>query len=94
MRRFAAYRVGEVELTDERWRHILVYHPDVRGFQKQIAATLATPDTIHRSRYDPKVLIFYFRAVRSKYLAVVIKTNRRNFILTAYFTERIQHRPL
>lgn len=94
MKRFVARLVGEVELTDERWRHILTYHPDVHKFQRQIAATLATPGTMRRSKDDPHVLIFYRRIVRLKYLAVVVKTNRRNFILTSYLTERIQHQPL
>ena len=94
MERFSAHLVGEVKLTDERWRHILDYHPDVRRFRKQIAAALIEPETVRRSTYDPKVLIFYRRATPSKYLAVVVKTNKRNFLLTSYFTERIQHRPL
>ncbi len=94
MKRFVAHLLGEIELTDERWRHILIYHPDVRRFRTQIAETLAAPETVRRSAYDPEVFIFYRRVVRSKYLAVVVKTNKRNFILTAYLTERIQHQPL
>lgn len=81
---------GEVELTEERKGHIFRFHPEVRKYQKYFAKTLAVPDSIGRSRFDTAVLIFYRLLQSKKYLAIVIKTNRRNFILTAYLTDKIQ----
>lgn len=87
--------IGKVELTDERLRHIYQFHPEVRRFQKHFRTVLAQPDLIRRSVHDPATLIFYGRfAPAKKFLAIVVKTNRRNFILTAYLTHRIKHSSL
>ena len=87
MERFAML-FGEVELTDEREKHILEHHPEVRAYRKYFTEAIAQPNLIRRSKYDLKVLIFYY-LVRKQYLAVVIKTNQRNFILTAYITNKL-----
>ncbi|MBI4086819.1 hypothetical protein HY416_02450 [Candidatus Kaiserbacteria bacterium] len=81
---------GTIELTAEREKHIVLFHPEVRGQRKHVNATLAEPEVIRRSRFDPKVFILYRMISQGKYLAVVVKTNHRNFILTAYLTRNIQ----
>lgn len=91
MRKFYS-PLGNVELTDERLNHILTFHPEIKTYQKYFTKALAHPDSIRTSKTDPKVYIFYRRIKpRAKYLAIVTKTNERNFILTAYLTHRIQH---
>ncbi|MEK7561159.1 MAG: hypothetical protein AAB539_04370 [Patescibacteria group bacterium] len=82
---------GMVELTTEREKHIYAFHPEVRTQRKYFFRTLAEPETVRRSRFDAKVFILYHRTSSKKYLAIVIKTNQRNFILTAYTTTKIQH---
>ena len=91
MKRFDS-AIGTVELTDERRNHILQFHPDIKSYWKHFPATLANPDILRLSKFDPKAKIFYRSASeQKKYLAIVVKTNHRNFILTAYLTYRIQH---
>ena len=85
---------GEIELTKEREKHIFQFHPEVRKYRRYFSETLATPDFIRRSRFDPTVLLLYRLLQIKKYLAIVIKTNRRNFILTAYLTDKAQRQPL
>ena len=84
-----------MELTNERLRHILQFHPEIRIYQKLIGAAVENPEIIRRSKFDQKVFILY-RSIskRKKYLAVVLKTNQRNFVLTAYLTNKIQHEAL
>ena len=82
---------GPVELTDEREKHIFTFHPEIRNQRKYFSLTLAEPEIIRRSRFDPKTFILYRSVPRKKYLAIVVKTNQRNFILTAYLTNKIQH---
>ena len=89
MERFAS-PFGTVELTAEREKHIFLFHPEVRKERKHFPSTLAEPEVIRRSRFDPKVFILYRAIVQGKYLAIVVKTNHRNFILTAYLTRNIQ----
>jgi len=81
-----------VELTIERENHIVEYHPDVKDYLPKIQEVLKNPDQIRKSKHDPKVLLFYryFSNIRGgKYLVVVAKINERNFVLTAYLTDRI-----
>lgn len=88
---FSARGIGSVELTDERKSHILKRHPEVKRHLHRLARTLADPETVRRSRHDPEALIFYQKASKEYYLAVVVKINRRKYILTAYLTDRIAH---
>ena len=83
--------LGVVDLTDEREQHIFTFHPEVKALRKHFTTTLSQPDIMRRSRFDPKVLILYRTLPPKKYLAIAVKTNRRNFILTAYLTDKIQH---
>ncbi len=84
---------GSIELTEERKRHILFFHPETQSYSRYFSKTLSSPDVIRRSKHDPKVLIFYKQIRAKKYLAITVKTNHRLFILTAYTSFRIQHTP-
>jgi len=86
-------KIGRViELTQERQKHIFEFHPDVNPYFSRIEQVLEAPSEIRSSRHNPEVLLFYkyFADIKSgKYLAVVVKTNQRNFILTCYLTDKI-----
>ncbi len=84
-------RIGVIELTAERYGHITIFHPEIKSFHKHFGKTLIDPEIIRRSKSDPRVLIFYRKLSASKLLAIVVKTNARNFILTAYFTNKIKN---
>jgi hypothetical protein len=91
--KFEDYSGQEVELTDERRAHILCYHPDMASFLDRMPKVLRAPDVLRQSTDDQNVLIYYkyFAEIfGGKYLAVVVKTNNRRFVLTAYLTRRIQ----
>lgn len=91
--RYQSVLRNTVELTSERKRHIAKRHPDVIIHFSKIKNILLTPDQIRIDNYDPSVLLFYkyFGKIdESKYLVVVVKTNKRNFILTFYSTRRIK----
>lgn len=83
--------LGNVEFTEERLEHIINFHPEVRLWRKYFTDTLSHPKIIRRSKFDPRVRIFYSKARNNKYLAIVVKCNERNFILTAYITTKIKH---
>ncbi len=85
MKRFSS-PFGVVELTSERHSHVLKYHPDVREHLEKIAVTLSKPDFIKPSIRDREVMLFYHNIDPRKYLVVVVKFNKRNFILTTYLT--------
>lgn len=82
-----------VELTLERRQHILEEHPELEEHFDKLRRVLLKPDEVRVSKTDPKVLLFYryFAKIKSGlFIAVVIKTNERNFILTAHMTDKIK----
>jgi len=80
-----------IELTEERKNHIIEYHPDIKPHLFKIPNALKHPDQIRKSRHNPEVLLFYkYFANIKKYLAVVVKIDKRNFILTCYLTDKIK----
>lgn len=80
---------GKIDLTTERLQHILEFHPEVKKEQKFFQAALKSPDVIRSSKSDLHVRIFYKKIRTNKFLAVVVKVNTRNFILTAYLTNKL-----
>ncbi len=86
---------GIVELTEERERHVLAFHPEVAASRARFPEAIASPDEVRRSAHDPSVVKCYKQISNNRFLAIVVKTSpQRNFILTAYLTGRIQHRAL
>jgi hypothetical protein len=84
-----------VRLTDERLEHIEGDHPEMANQLSRIMETLSEPEKIVRSRTDPEVELFYrfyeLTSVTSKFLCVVVKVlPYHNFIITAYYTDRVK----
>jgi hypothetical protein len=91
------YLRAEVELTDERERHIADNHPDLLPEHRdRIAPTLADPDEIRRSARFSSAHLFtrWYNDLRGgKYVVVVVVTesepDTRHWIITAYITRRL-----
>jgi hypothetical protein len=84
---------GTVELTEERWSHIIKEHPEVLPFKDRIEVVLKEPDYIKRSSRDANVLMyykFYDDIFNGNYLLVVVKEAIRSFVLTCYITDGIR----
>ncbi len=82
-----------VELTEERWQHIVTEHPIMSEYREQLPTVLADPDYVKRSKRDEDVLLYYryfTDILDGKFLLVVIKKDsQRSFILTGYVTRSI-----
>jgi hypothetical protein len=91
------YLKGEVELTDERERHIAERHPDLLPeHQKWIEEALAQPDQVRRSvRYGSARLFsrWYTDLRQGKHVVVVVVSerdpNERHWIITAYIARAL-----
>jgi len=82
-----------IELTTERWLHIVKEHPEVRQYKSRIKEVLKEPDYIKRSKRDAEVLLyykFYKDIFKGKYMICVVKKGIRSFILTCYITDTIK----
>lgn len=98
MSRFAcAYLSGEVELTEERERHIAERHPDLLpDHRPRIAETLAEPDQVRRSGRFGSARLFsrWYTDLRGgKHVVVVVVSEQdpagRHWIITAYISRRL-----
>lgn len=81
----------DIEITTERKKHILTFHPDLKPYFSKIKQILLKPDEIRISKSDPKVLLFYRyfdKILGGKFIVVTTKINQRSFILTAYLTKK------
>ena len=91
------YLQTEVELTEERERHIAERHPDLLLEHRMcIADTLADPDQVRRSTHLRNARLFtrWFDTVRGgKYVVVVAVTDvaasRRHWVITAYMARQL-----
>lgn len=82
-----------IELTDERWSHIIREHPEVESHKERIQEVLSSPDYVKRSKRDAEVLLYYKYyddIFGGKYLLVSVKKGLRSFILTCYITDIIK----
>jgi len=91
------YFDGEVELTEERERHIAEHHPDLLPEHRQrIIDTIADPEQVRRSKRFAGARLFsrWFDDLRGgKYMVVVVVSDpgpgRRHWIITAYMTRKL-----
>ena len=98
MTRFICPYLGdEVELSDERERHIAEHHPDLLPDHKdRLGGTLADPDQVRRSKRFGNARLFskwYADVSKGKFVVVVVvneaEPKRRHWIVTAYLTSKI-----
>ena len=91
------YLKGEVELTEERQRHIAERHPDLLPEHwDRVAETLGDPDQVRRSTRFGSARLFsrwYTDVQRGKHLVVVVVSEldpkERHWIITAYLTRQL-----
>ena len=91
------YLNGEVELTEERERHIAERHPDLLPeHRERIAETLAEPDQVRRSVRFGSARLFsrwYTDLRQGKHVVVVVVSEldprERHWIITAYIARRL-----
>lgn len=98
MHRFRCpYLDAEVELTEERARHITDRHPDLLPeYLELIAGTLADPDQVRRSARFAGARLFsrrYSDIRDGKHVVVVVVSGQaikeRHWIITSYISRKL-----
>lgn len=81
-----------IRLTTERWKHIILRHPEMSVEKDKVIETLSNPDLVQKGDYATLIALkFYAQTpLTSKYLVVVYKEISKidGFVLTAYFTNK------
>jgi len=82
-----------VELTEERWQHIAIEHPEAIDHKEKIPVALADPDYVKRGKRDEHVMLYYryfADILDGKYLLVAVKKDpARSFVVTGYVTRAV-----
>ena len=78
---------NRIELTDERWQHIVEHHSELRYSLDKVLSTVRTGRR-KQSLMDPHKYTYYkdFEGLPHNYtrIVVIVKLIRNNFIITAY----------
>jgi hypothetical protein len=90
------YLAGEVELTEEREKHIGERHPELLPqFRDRIRVTLAEPHEVRRSARSAHARLFsrwFDDIMGGKHVVVVVVsevTARRHWVITAYLVRKL-----
>ena len=77
-----------IRLTDERWVHIVEGHPEMAGYLNDVLLAIDSPDFVVEGGNNELLAAIYKRP--DKLLIVVyIETSNDGFIITAFFTSKI-----
>lgn len=81
-----------IRLTTERWFHIVETHDEVAGYYDEVLETIENPEIILRGYKGS--LIAAKNYGHKRYLMVIYREITRNdgFIITAYFSKKIDRR--
>jgi hypothetical protein len=81
-----------IRLTEERMGHISRRHPEMRGQEDKILATLAEPDLVQEGDAGTRIALKHYPSspLTEKFCAVVYRevSEADGFVLTAYFCSR------
>jgi hypothetical protein len=81
-----------IRLTDERWRHIVDAHDEMAGYYDDCLQVIQSPDLVLAGyRGSLKAVKGYGR---NRFLVVIYRERSASdgFVVTAYFTMRINRR--
>jgi hypothetical protein len=76
-----------VVLKPERWRHIVLRHPELKNAALQILDAVAHPDEVYVDPTGAFHALKYVSGV-SDFLVVIYSVEREGYIRTAYYTSR------
>ena len=81
-----------IRLTEERWFHIVENHDEVAGYYDEVLDTVANPEVVMPGYGGSFVAIRNYG--RRRYLCVIYRqiSSTDGFIITAYFSRRIDRR--
>jgi hypothetical protein len=82
-----------IRLTDERWRHISVGHPEMAGYIDQILDCVENPEIVYHGNEDEFLAVKSLDNEKLKFIVVVYKESGNNdgFIITSFITNKLAY---
>ena len=82
-----------IRLTDERWKHIVHYHPEMRWQRARVLDTIASPDLIQEGDFGVLLAGRYYchEPLAHGFVVAVYREvgETDGFVITAYFARRL-----
>ncbi|MBI3392792.1 MAG: hypothetical protein HY039_06340 [Nitrospirae bacterium] len=79
-----------IRISQERWRHISLRHPEMLGQKEKVVETIADPDMILLGDFSEVLAVRFYpeTPLTRKHLIVAYKeaSDEDGFVITAYFT--------
>ncbi len=80
-----------IHLSDERWSHIVQKHHELSGNIEKVRETIEHPSLITKKEDKTSGKYYRFYKEHKSYLLVVVKyLNGKGFIMTSFFTGKMQ----
>ncbi len=78
-----------IRLTNERWIHIIIGHPELIGYHIEVLETIKDPEAIYAGKSGEYIAIKNIK--NKKYMVVIYKElNNDGFVITAFKTNNIK----
>jgi hypothetical protein len=79
-----------IRLTDERWQHISIGHPEMADFYFEILETIQNPSIIYKGNYGEFNAVSFQNKPSDKFFVVVYKEVSLidGFVITAYLSNK------
>ena len=80
-----------IRLTDERWMHISVGHPEIADYYYEILETIELPEKVFEGRTGEMIAKGFQFENTEKFLVVIYKESENNdgFVITAYLSNKL-----
>ncbi|MDQ2752402.1 MAG: hypothetical protein M3R72_05200 [Bacteroidota bacterium] len=81
-----------IRLTEERWQHITIGHPEIADYYYEILETIEKPEIIYEGSNDAKIAVKKVQEKVSAFIVVIYKETSvtDGFVITAYFSNKEQ----
>ena len=81
-----------IRLTEERWYHISIGHPEIADFYYVILLTIESPEIVYEGDNDELIAVGIQLERINKFIVVVYKeiSKEDGFIITAYLSNKEQ----
>ena len=82
-----------IRLSDERWKHISIGHPEMAEYFDQILECIDSPEIVFFGLEDEYLAVKSLNNEKNKFIVVVYKENNSfdGFIITAFLTNKLNY---
>ncbi len=81
---------NKIVITEERWSHIVIRHPDMAKNYKFVEKAITNPTVVARNTFDRNINFYhkYFKEL-NRFVVVIINITKK-FVITAYLAESVK----